>query len=290
MSPGTLAGMNDGGFTLGQLWTDEELCGRIYVQATHLSAPALLGDLKEKFFEHVFSAMHKLAATRYHLDNYARVEHDHAERARKLFKKHPDRREEAFELIFELEAFLLQVKSSLDMLAKLVSVVVGEGTVHTDTYGAEGDKLVKGLEQYKKRGNANVAGADRLIALIKADKADWIAKVVSIRDDIAHYRGVRRYQFEPLRLPDGGIGVAKPRFRDLDTLQFMRLVYSNNIQFHQDFMCLALALRAPPALALGGVETASAIQQFGKYGKFVKWGWNMPQGRDRAADSERGSS
>jgi hypothetical protein len=59
--------MNDFGVTVGKLWTDDELCGRIYAQAAHLSAGELLGDLKPKFYEHVFAAMHKLAATKYHL-------------------------------------------------------------------------------------------------------------------------------------------------------------------------------------------------------------------------------
>jgi hypothetical protein len=142
----------------GSLWTDDELCGRIYGQAANLSAGELLGEPKPKFYEHVFAAMHKLAATRYHLDNYARLEREHAQKARRLFKKQPHWREEAFELIFELEAFLLQAKSSLDMLAKLVSVAVGKGTIHVNTYGDAGDKLVKGLEQYRKRKNANQAG------------------------------------------------------------------------------------------------------------------------------------
>src|SRR5205807_1617655 len=140
-----------------------------------LSAPDLLGEAKDRFFDPVFSAMHKIAATKYHLDNYARLEQKHAEAARRLFKNDPTYREEAFELIFELEAFLLQVKSSLDMLPKLVSAVLGPGTVHTNTYGDEGDKLVKGLEQYKKRKAANLEAADNLIKLIKTDKDDWIA-------------------------------------------------------------------------------------------------------------------
>ena len=259
------------GITLGKLWTDEELCGRIYCQATHLAAAELLGLEKERFLDHMFAAMHKLAATRYHLDNYVSFERRHAEKARRLFKKHPDHREEAFELIFELEAFLFQVKSSLDMLAKLINPVIGDGTVRTKTYGDEGDALVRGLEQYKKRKDANTEAADSLMALIKDDKAAWIARVVALRDTVAHYRGIRGYQFEPVRLPDGGIGVRPPRVEGIDTVPFMRLVYSNNIEFHQDFMCLALALKVP-SLALVRANQADVVRQHGKYGKYVRWG------------------
>ena len=45
--------MDDIGLTIGQLWTDYELCERIYAQAAHLSAGELLGDLKPKFYERV---------------------------------------------------------------------------------------------------------------------------------------------------------------------------------------------------------------------------------------------
>ncbi len=191
-----------------------------------------------------------------------------------MFKKHPEQREEAFDLIFELEAFLFQVKSSLDMLAKLINPVIGDGTVRTNTYGDKGDALVKGLEQYKKRKDANTKAADNLIALIKDDKAAWIARVVAVRDSVAHYKGIRGYQFEPVRLPDGGVGVHPPRVAGIETVQFMRLVYSNNIEFHQDFMCLALTLKVR-ALALACAVQTDVVRQYGNYGKYVRWGWSM---------------
>jgi hypothetical protein len=160
------------------------------------------------------------------------------------------------------------------MLPKLVSAAIGDGTVSTYTYGSKGDTLVKGLEQYQKRNNVNAKAADNLIRLIKTDKDDWIGRVVAMRDEIAHARGVRGYQFEPVQAADGKVGVQGPRFMGIDTLAFMRLVYSNNIEFHQEFMCLTLGLRAA-GLVLVPENSGRMGQQYREYGKYVRWAWAM---------------
>jgi len=135
---------------------DEEIGGRIYLQMCALFFDALLAEDKERFMLHAISVMHKLAATKYHLNNYQRIERQHYENARRTFKKNPHKTREAFELIFELEAFVFQIKSSLDMLVKLVDPVVGPDIIKTRTYSNEGDDLIKGLEQYKKKKGVNI--------------------------------------------------------------------------------------------------------------------------------------
>jgi len=107
-----------------ELWDDPEICGRIYLQAVHLFANQLLADQWDVFFSHTSSVMHKLSATKYHLNNYCRIE----EAEFQSLKTNPpstDKAFEAFELIFEIEAFLFQIKSSLDMLAKLLIPIIG---------------------------------------------------------------------------------------------------------------------------------------------------------------------
>jgi len=54
----------------------------------------------------------------------------------------------------------------------------------------------------------------------------------------------------------------------------MRLVYSNNIEFHQEFMCLTLGLRVA-GLVLVPENYGWMGQQYGKYGKYVRWAWAM---------------
>jgi hypothetical protein len=147
-SPAPMSNVSD--LVVVQMWNDEEIGGRIYLQACNLFAQNILRQEHGAFMAHAVSVMHKLTATKYHLANYERVEVEERAIAEKLYKGGSANRREAFPLIFELEAFLFQVKSSLDMLAKLLNPIIGQGNVKTSTYGAKGDGLVKGLEAYRK--------------------------------------------------------------------------------------------------------------------------------------------
>ena len=134
-----------------KMWEDDEIGGRIYLQLCNLFVDQIVSDQKDSFFRHAFSVMHKLTATKYHLNNYEKIEQKQFQQARRKFKKNPNETRESFELIFELESFLYQVKSSLDMLIKLLEPIIGAGTVRTKTYSNKGEDLIKGLVQYKKK-------------------------------------------------------------------------------------------------------------------------------------------
>lgn len=261
-----------------KLWDDDEIGGRIYLQICNLFPEALLKNEKDRFFKHAFTVMHKLTATKYHIKNYQRIENEQFNHFKKAFKKDPGHTREAFELIFELEAFLFQIKSSLDMLVKLMNPVLGEGIVRTHTYSNKGDDLVKGLTQYKNKNGVKVSAVDDLIGLIKEDKQVWIDRVIQIRDRLNHVEGLSDYHFTPAKLPNGEIVPLKPKFDGTDTLKFMKTIYENNLGYHQDFMCLALAVIAP-GLCLVPEETTRMNQAFGNHNsaQFVKWGWGMIQ-------------
>ena len=200
-------------FTSKRIHTNPEINARIYAQLCHLFPDAFLDEtVKTLFFTHVFQVMHKLHATEYHLKNYRRIEKEQTEQSLRLFKRSPTERREALELIFELEAFLYQVKSSLDMLVKLMIPILAPHKVSTETYSNKGDALVKGLEAYKHRSDSNKEAADSLIDLIKHDKENWIERVVGIRDELNHKKGLMGFQFEPILLPGSKLSVQKPRF------------------------------------------------------------------------------
>ncbi len=263
-----------------KLWNDEEIGGRIYIQLCNLFPDPLLADQKEKFFSHAFSVMHKLTATKYHLDNYERTEKNQYEDARRKFKKNPNQTREAFELIFELEAFLFQIKSSLDMLIKLLIPIVGEGIVRTTTYSNEGDDLIKGLNQYKKKTGVHIPMIDQLITLAETNKHGWLKATVDMRDELNHRQGLRDYKFLPVKLPSGEIIAKKPKFKDFNTLDMMKTIHSNNLIFQQDFMSIALAIKAGPAFILMQENPARVQGIFNhKSAKYVRWCWglNLPQ-------------
>jgi hypothetical protein len=220
--------------------------------------------------------MHKLTATKYHLDNYERLERQQYEQARRQFKRDPNSTREAFELIFELEAFLFQVKSSLDMLVKLLIPILGKDVVGTRTYKDEGNQLIKGLTRFKNRPGSNADAINALIALIETNRDAWLRTVVQMRDELNHVKGLSDYRFIPVRSPNGDVGVQKPQFRGKETLDFMRFVYQKNLEYPQDFMVFALAVKAWPGLGVGPEDQARVQAVFKcEAAKYVKWCWRM---------------
>ncbi len=258
-----------------KLWTDEEIGGRLYLQACKLDVQGFLSNAeKDDFFDKLFSVMHKITAMKYHLDNYQQIEKRLLNKARRLFKKDPNTTIEAFELIFELESFLFQLKSSLDMLVKLLIPIIGKGIVGTQTFGNKGDKLIKGLEKFKSKKDVNVNAIDDLSTLIRDDKDSWLEKVIKIRDHFNHIEGLRFFQFIPRKLPNGNIVPQKPKFQNIQTVPFMKLIYSNNLEFHQDFMCLLLAIRLPTGLFLIEANPQQCQKEFNlKAARFIKFAW-----------------
>ena len=158
---------NDPEIMITKMWNDDEINGRIYLQLFNLFANELLSDNKELFFKYASSCMHKLTATKYHLENYRNIEEKQFVEASELFKNDPSTTREAFELIFELEAFLFQIKSSLDILVKLLDPIIGNHRVKTKTFGDKGNNLIKGLRKYKKQNGTNEVAVDNLINIIE---------------------------------------------------------------------------------------------------------------------------
>lgn len=268
-------------FFIKRFWTDKEITGRMYMQLVHLFPEALLQDQKDRFLKHAFAAMHKLSAMKYHLQNYERMEEEQYKQAVALFQKNQHELREAFELIFELEAFLFQMKSSLDMLVKLLIPAIGPGFVKTHTYENAGNTLLKGLQQYAKSKNANKQAVDNLCHVVELHRDGWLEKAVALRDEVNHIEGLNNYHFSPLIQPDGNVDADRPRFKGIETLKFMRLIYHNALVFHQDFMVYTLSLKAPPVFALGLQDQASAESMYPGYGQFIPYCWmlqNAPAG------------
>lgn len=260
------------------LYDNNEITGKIYVQTQALFLDAVLGFSKgdkDLFFEYILAVMHKLHATRYHLGNYEMFEKMEYE---EVSTRDIDETRECLELISEVEAFLFQVKSSLDMLVKLLDAVLGKGIVRTQTYIKYGEKLIKGLEQYKQSNGANKKAVDALIYLITADKEDWIKTTIGWRNELNHIKGLRGYVFKKVIDSDGKIVIEKPTFKNKEVLPLLRTIYENNLNYHQDFIAYVVMLKLPSAFNLIPADKSKAVQEFGDLGEFVKWnlGFNAP--------------
>ncbi|MFB3122253.1 MAG: hypothetical protein ACE10H_08725 [Candidatus Binatia bacterium] len=272
-----MAGATEPKFMIVSLWDDQEIGARIYLQACNLFVGEfLLKEQKDRFFTHAFAVMHKLSATKYHLENYRRMEADQLDEANRQFSKDPSRTKEAFELIFELEAFLFQVKSSLDMVVKLLRPILGEHVVKTHTYGNKGEDLIKGLKQHRKKKGVNLEAVDRLIDLAEMHKEGWLQRTVELRDELSHIEGLRNYQYRPMKITDGRIVAQKPRFKNFETLETLEIIYQNNLFFHQDFMAFSLALLPPPGIVLRPKGESEVVAGFPpEVAKYIRWCWRM---------------
>lgn len=262
-------------FIAKKMCDNNEIAGKIYCQICTLFIDALLQEDKDFFMGYAFNIMHKLNATKYHLNNYKKIEDMQYQKTKQLLKKGQINQDEQLGLIFELEAFLYQIKSSLDMLAKLLIPIIGERIIHTQTYGDNGEKLIKGLEQYKKKSGVNIEAVDNLIKLMRDDKEAWIKVVVDARDKLNHIEGLKDYSFKHIRLPNGQIMVVKPKFDNMETVKYMEMVYNNNLDFHQDFIVSALAIKAPSCFCIIPADAQRATQEFRELGKYIKYAWGM---------------
>jgi DNA-binding ferritin-like protein (Dps family) len=206
-----------------------------------------------------------------------KIENRELKSAQRRFKKHPNETREAFELIFEVEAFLFQVKSSLDMLVKLLNPIIGSGFVRTKTYEKKGESIIKGLEQLKKKKNTRKEEIDQLIELIRSDKDSWIETVVDYRDELNHFKGLNDFKFIPRQIDYNQIIAERPRFKGYEVVSFMETIYRNNIEFSHDFVCVALSIRMPTCIYLETDTEENALQYFGNIpsAKFVKYCWYL---------------
>jgi hypothetical protein len=258
-----------------KIYNNDEITGRIYLQLCNLFIEPILDKEKDCFFDYAFCVMHKLNATKYHLLDYIRIEKNEYDRIQKLVNKGKCEMKEQLDLIFEFEAFLYQVKSSLDMLVKLLPPILGKGIVKTQTYGDKGEHLIKGLTQYKNKKGVNVNAVDNLIELIRSDKDSWLQTTIEFRDELNHHKGLKDYGFTLKSLPNGKYAVVKPKFNGFNTVDFMKLIYSNNIEYHQDFIALALAIKLPECFTLIPCDREHARTNLGDQNGYVKWSWGM---------------
>lgn len=254
------------------LCKDNEICGKIYAQFCYLISNIVI-DEKDKtlFIEILSSLMHKLSAVRYHLKRYFDEEKNEFHNCKKRFAKDPNVCIEAFELIFEFESFLFQVKSALDILAKLLNVAVGEGIIATTTFGDKGQRIINGLEQLKRKKRVKLESIDALINLIQTDKEQWLAKIIEFRDELNHIKALQNYYFKLIPLPNGQRAIEKPKFKGIETVPLMETITQNVIDFSQDFMCLAFDLKVPRSFKLVLADIKNVEKDFDKFGKYIKY-------------------
>ncbi len=230
--------------------TDNEISGRFYWQASELLGQHFDIFLKdeqqrEQFMNVLMDTMLKCYALKYHKERYKAIEHDYLENVRTgsdgWYRSH--------DMLFELEAFLFQVKSSLDIGIKVISVLL-PNRFKTSTFTDKGAKLIVGLEQYKKDQSAKQELVDELIHVLQDDREAWLKQAITLRDTLSHYRTFAEFNYKFVRR-DGQESFVMPKVAGMEPVEYMALTYQNCIEFLQDFMCIAVGLFLPPTFWVG---------------------------------------
>ena len=147
-------------------------------------------DVNKDFIKRIRNVEHKLYAVKYHLNNYEEAESNKIEEFSKNYKP-PTGAQEIIEeprLIYEVEAFLFQVKSALDILTWVLSPVFGFPYC---SFGNKGDDIINQLTNNCPTTLAT--HADNIVNLIENAQEAWIVELISMRDQVKHHSNLEGF-------------------------------------------------------------------------------------------------
>lgn len=227
-----------------------EIGGRFFWQARELLGPNffLLGKDQKKhdaFTNALLDTMLKCHAMAYHMSNFKEKERRFLEgieaNGEGIFRSH--------EMLFELEAFLFQLKSALDIGVKIIGILL-PGRFRVQTFGGKGDTLMRGLNQYAHDHSAKQELVKGLQELLANDREAWLEQAINLRDEIGHYRTFADFNYHAVNHVDTRT-IRKPRVCGMPPVEYMELVYKNCLEFLQDFICLSIGLALPASFTVG---------------------------------------
>ena len=197
----------------------------------------------------------KLVAVWHHVDRYRRRQDELREEA----LRQPNDKDgtgtvrfvTAQDLYIELDEFLVQVKSTLDYVAKAPVLVLGERGWMVGSFGEHGKKLVRTLKQ-------NTPGSFRksatVLVLIIEENAPWLESLIGARDKVNHYLGggLDPDLFTVSGIKDGEkIDIHVPMWStEQSVLDMMDNGFEAVFHFVERFLCSVLASRLPAHLGM----------------------------------------
>lgn len=249
---------------------DFEINGRFYYQAREILGPNFDIFLNEpsqrqRFMDVMLDTMVKCDAIQYHKDQFSGV--------RQAFIAHielgGDITETGHELLFELEAFLFQMKSALDIGVKLLGVLIPQ-RFPTFTFSGKGDKLIRALEQFGHDKTAKSELVTGMVKMLQDDREAWLEQAITLRDTISHFKTFAEFRYRKVDV-DGKPMCVSPQVAGRPAQEYIDLTYKNCLEFLQDFMCLSIGLFLPPNFSVGirPTGTCGVGEPLAQYVKFV---------------------
>jgi hypothetical protein len=200
----------------------------------------LSGTAKQDFVKRVKYVDHKLYAVKYHLKNYEQAESDKIKEFSKNYKP-PTGIQQIIEeprLIYEVEAFLFQAKSCLDVLSRVIEPAF---CISCHQFGNEGDGVINVLQ--KNCPTLLSAYAEKIIKLIKDAQEAWIVELIKMRVQITHYSSLEGFNCF-MADPYLGGGIAKIHYPTMPNkrraLEYCQDVWKKLLSFCEDFLKLTL--------------------------------------------------
>lgn len=254
---------------------DFEIMGRLYYQARELLLSYGFDvfnpktEERDKFISILLDVTIKISAMKYHLTNYEKYESLCIEQLKSQSGANSHTSLKAYELLFELEAFLFQMKSSLDLAVKLIGALF-PGRCKCKTFGDMGEHLIKGLESFKNDKNAKKEIVDSIISMIKEDQKSWLEQAITLRTTLAHFKTIAGYNYQAKKAGEDW-EIIIPKIAGLNVLFYMQTIYSNCLEFIQDFMSLVIGMFLPNGFTVGArnTNTSSVGEPFNQYIKFA---------------------
>lgn len=147
----------------------------------------------QRLSEKLFDCRHKLHAVRYHLHTLKTEISECIKEFEKSYSAGTGIAQEMENprLVYETEAFLFQVKSSLDLLAQTLGCVIPPlSSVRTFR-----SKMIDGVKQ---AGGTVISallanGFEKLSDVFETHRKAWIQELVEMRDTITHYSQLRNF-------------------------------------------------------------------------------------------------
>jgi hypothetical protein len=161
----------------------------------------------------LYRLRHKLDGVKYHLDNF--VANENGEITKLQRENHVpggvDMLIEEPKILYEIEAFLFQTKSTLDVLAQLVAILFDLKSVNT--YSEGGANLTNSLKKNPPKNLKSIA--EDLIPIV-AKYRQWVLNIVDMRDEVTHYSELEGFSCFIIHTYKGGgsVDISYPAMPD----------------------------------------------------------------------------
>jgi hypothetical protein len=137
-----------------------------------------------------------------------------------------------------IEEVLSQAKSTLDVLVKMFEPLLG---FKLHTYGENGDKLIKALEN-----NTSAVSKDKIANIIRVVELfkPYSESIIGMRTDTQHYKNIKMTPLVAQINHKGEIKISIPKIAEKQTAkEFAEIVYHNIFVFTRDLMTFAFAAK-----------------------------------------------